>query len=102
MLGFYGNDCVSDYVRKKGTWEHLACVYDKASQTQTIVVDGVVVKSCTGKSPFLGEDMVNLGDWENSQKLWKGKIKIVKIFNRALTAEQIDDMLQGNKLAFLV
>ena len=90
-MGFYSNDCASDYVRKKATWEHVAFVYDKAAQTQTIMVNGAVVKTCTGKRPFLGTDTVYLGRWK-SGNLWNGKIKKATIFNMALTADQIDAM----------
>ena len=98
MMGFYENDCESNHDRKKATWERVAFVYDKKAQTQTIVVDGAVVERCTGRPPFVGEDMVNLGKWgSNNPRLWKGKIKNVKIFDTALTADAINDMLQGNK-----
>ena len=91
FMGFYDNDCTSDYVRKKGTWERVAFVYDKAAQTQTIVVDGAVVKTCTDKRPFLGTGMVYLGKWKEGN-LWNGKIKNATIFNMTLTADQIDAM----------
>ena len=90
-MGFYDNDCASGYVRKRATWEHVAFVYDKASQTQTIMVNGAVVKTCTGKRPFLGTATVYLGRWK-SGALWNGKIKKATIFNMALTADQIDAM----------
>ena len=93
MMGFYGNDCESNHDRKKATWERVAFVYDKSAQTQTIIVDGVVVKKCIGTTPFMGKDTVTLGEWLKG-RLWKGKIKNAKIFNKAVPADEIDVILQ--------
>ena len=90
-MGFYNNDCISDHDRKKGTWEHVAFVYDKKAKTQTIVVDGAVVIMCLGKTHFEGTDMVDLGSWGHQRK-WSGKISNVNIFNTALTADRINAM----------
>ena len=90
MMGFYENDCESNHDRKKATWERVAFVYDKKAQTQTIVVDGAVVITCTDKTHFEGTDTVYLGRWGNGLGEWKGQISNVKIFNRALTTDQID------------
>merc|ERR1712224_1155542 len=93
-MGFYDNDCEgSQYVRKKGTWERVAFVYDKATQTQTIVVNGVTVGRCTGRGPFVGTDTVLLGAWAGG-RLWKGQIKNVKFFSKALSTEKADMILQ--------
>ena len=100
MMGFYENDCKSDHHRKKGIWEAVAFVYDKAAKTQTIVVNGAVVKTCADRAPFEGTDTVYLGRWATDRGEWKGQISNVKIFNRALTAAQIDAM-QGKKCTFL-
>merc|ERR1712224_481502 len=94
MMGFYHNDCLAGrYVRKKGAWERVAFVYDKVTQTQTIVVDGVTEVSSSGHMPFVGTDTVYLGTWAGG-RLWKGKIKNVKFFNKALSAETADMILQ--------
>ena len=90
-MGFWDNDCKSEHVRKKAAWERVAFVYDKAAQTQSIMVDGALVKRCTDKTPFLGTATVNLGKWLDG-RLWKGKIKNVKLFNKALPLAQIDAM----------
>ena len=91
MMGFYDNDCGSNYVRKKGVWERVAFVYNKTAHTQTILVDGAVVKMCRGRTPFLGAGTVYLGRWSEG-RLWNGKIKNATIFNEALTADQIGAM----------
>ena len=96
MMGFFRNACRSTRVRKKGTWERVAFVYDKAAKTQTIVVDGTVVKTCTDSAPFAGTGTVYLGRWGRDRGEWKGRIADVKIFNRALTTEQIHAM-KGNE-----
>ena len=89
-MGFYYNDCPSHYVRKKGKWERIAFVYDRVAQTQTIVVDGVMRTRCIYRGPFLGTGTVSLGAWAGKYRLWEGKIKNVKFFNKALSAETID------------
>ena len=97
MMGFYHNDCVGGlYVRKKGAWERVAFVYDKVAQTQTIVVNGVIVGRHTARPPFVGTDTVYLGTWAEG-RLWKGTIKNVKFFNKALSPEEADMILQRNQ-----
>ena len=96
-MGFYANDCTSNTLRKKDTWVHVAFVYDNAGKTQTIVVDGNSVHTCSNKAAFVGTATVYLGRWkEASETTWQGKISNVKIFNTALTITQIKAM-QCNK-----
>lgn len=102
MMSFYGVNCESDHARRKGTWERVAFVYDKNAKTQTIIVDGFVVKKCTDMEPFLGKDTVLLGQWLDGDRKWEGKIKKVQIFNQALSADRINALLQGNTWALLL
>ena len=62
----------------------VAFVYNETAAAQSIVVDGVVVKRCTGKIPFAGTGIVQLG------RNWRGKISYAKIFNRALSTYEIE------------
>ena len=95
MMGFFENDCVSDHDHKRGIWESVAFVYDKAARTQTIVVNGAVVKTCRGSAPFQGTGTVYLGRWFHGE--WKGQMSNVKMFNRALTTNQIDAMQRNEQ-----
>ena len=96
-MGFYYNDCTSNTLRRKDTWVHVAFVYNKADKTQTIVVDGNGVTTCSNKAPFVGTDTVYLGRWKaESATTWQGKISNVNIFNTALTIAQIN-AIQCNK-----
>ena len=85
------NDCTSNTLRKKDTWVHVAFVYHQLDKTQTIVVDGNIVKTCPESDAFMGTGTVYLGRWRNdATTTWQGKIWNAKIFNRALTIAEIN------------
>ena len=94
-VGFWNNDCAQIYASTRGVWEHVAFVYDKTAQTQTVLVNGVMRKQCESQAPYTGTNTVYLGAFFDEHRHWIGKIKDVKIFNRALPGEEIDSIAQG-------
>ena len=95
-MGFYANDCPSHYTRKKGKWERVAFVYDRAARTHTIVVNGVTMDKCGGRAAFTGTGIVYLGKLGTTNSNWHGQIKNVKIFNVALSPDKIENAMRGN------
>ncbi|MDJ0898785.1 MAG: hypothetical protein QNJ55_08230, partial [Xenococcus sp. MO_188.B8] len=89
-MGFFSNDTTGKTVLKTGEWYHLAWRYDDSKQEQAIFVNGQLDISRTGKSPFQGTGTVNIGRWR-SGTYFNGQIAEVRIWNVALSAEQILD-----------
>lgn len=82
----------------KNLWKHVAFVYDIERTEARIYVDGELGQTCTGISPWavLGSPAVavaRLGYWPDpsADANWKGYIRDTKIYNKALTAEAINE-----------
>eukprot|EP01047_Picozoa_sp_COSAG01_P013358 COSAG01_NODE_624_length_14732_cov_58.900772_2_plen_2421_part_00 len=107
FMGFFGMDCGSSAVSRKGRWEHVAFVYNKDAQTQQIYVNGVLEGTCANRKPFTGTGVVKLGQWSGNKWTstnWIGSIKDAAIYNRALTTQEIIDisMLQKSTNSSIV
>jgi len=94
-MGFYGNDCGSSATSNKNRWEHVAFVYNKATRTQEIYVNGRRVRRCTGKASYRGTTKIRIGQWGNRNR-WVGQIKDARIFNWALSAAEISGAVAGS------
>jgi hypothetical protein len=77
-----------------GTWVFLAVVYNQASQTTTIYVDG---QSFTKTNSVLGtgNPFVNIGRNPGFKTFFDGTIDNVFIYEGALSASEIDAIRQG-------
>ena len=53
-LGFYNNDLDSSTIIQIFTWYHVAFVYDNASTTQKIYLNGILDRSRSGASSYQG------------------------------------------------
>lgn len=97
VVGYDGSDCKSSAARKKGVWQRVAFVYNKAKQTQSVIVDGVVAGQCTGRKPFGGTGEVFIGQGFEPASRWKGEIKQVEIYNHALSQAMINKKMSSGK-----
>lgn len=79
------------------TWYHVAVTYDAATTTMKLYKNGALVASNTNVAPFNNGNMVRLGSFDNGTNLLNGKLDEVKIWNRVLSACE----LQYNKDAEL-
>ena len=73
-----------------GAWYHVACVWD--GTYQTLYVNGAPVASNTYWGSFYsGQWMIVVGDcqWENSYYPFGGQVDDVRVYENALTADQV-------------
>ncbi|WP_424094377.1 LamG domain-containing protein [Moorena producens] len=87
-LGFYNNDTSANKEISENSWYHITWRYHKDNQEQAIFVDGVLDNSDTNHTAFQGNGIVRIGRWL-SGNYFKGKIAHVRIYNKALSPEEI-------------
>jgi len=78
------------------TWYHLACTYD--GYTMRIYINGVEDSFCSKNGPIPTNNFnLNIGRKSKSAyDLYKGLIDEVKIYNRALSHEEIIQLISAN------
>jgi PKD repeat protein len=75
---------------KANTWTHLAATYDGASATQRLYVNGTQVASRAQTGSLTVSDRVlRIGGNSVWSEFFKGHIDEVRVYNRALKAEEI-------------
>ena len=79
-----------------GNGHYLTWVYDATAQTQTLFVNGVQDAQGTGKSAFVGNDVVNVGRWLGN-RYFDGLIDEAAIFGGVLTATEIADIYNAGR-----
>ena len=87
-MGFHGNDLAGNAELKEGIWYQIVWRYTKSRKEQAIFINGKLDASITGHTSFEGTHDVNIGRWEKYH-YFKGKIANVRIWNVALSNEQI-------------
>ena len=94
FLSFYYADCLSSKNLSVSTWTHLAYVYDYASNTMTLYVNGYVDTSCAAPSPFQGAPTASLyiGGISVLSMYYSGLIDQLSIVTQAKSASEILDM----------
>jgi hypothetical protein len=80
-----------------GGWHHIVAVYDgtqSAANRVSIYIDGVAVATTvTGTIPTTGLNAASplkIGDFNGLNRTWNGSIDHFKLFNRALSAVEVD------------
>ncbi|WP_424101523.1 hemopexin repeat-containing protein [Moorena producens] len=94
-MGFFNNDTPGSTPIKSGNY--YSCVtwrYDKNKKEQTIFLNGIYDARSVGRKPFHGTGKLNIGSWA-SKRYFNGKIDEVRIYDRALSDEEIKQ-LAGN------
>jgi uncharacterized coiled-coil protein SlyX len=79
------------------SWHHVAAVFTGGSKSK-IYVDGVLQASSVNTMPLSINPTGDLyigrgGDTEVLEKKWQGKLDEVRILNRALSAEEVNNLL---------
>lgn len=85
-------------------WHHVVGTYNQGTLTSTLYVDGVlkkqqVVSGC-GATPSISWAAASfkIGGQSTSQRLFRGDIDEVAIYNRALTADEVRDRYLGHAI----
>jgi len=98
-FGFLNNDLdapAGTFVM--GQWNHVVLTYDAVTNARKIYLNGGEAKaSDTSASDFIGNTALNIGRWirNGGDQYWTGRIDDLKIYNRALTLEEVDDLAEG-------
>ena len=79
-----------------GQWSHITGVYDS---TDTAYIDGSVVGTLSASSQrtFTGGDGLDIGSLGNSLEFYDGGIDDVRIYNRALTSSEINQIITNTQ-----
>jgi hypothetical protein len=84
------------------TWYHIICVFDDTADTMTIYVNGALENQLTGVNTNPGEPdhEINIGGRRDAGGQFDGLIDEVKIWNYALTSEQVRTEYAGGAVRF--
>ncbi len=94
--GGYGDDVSKDGFWQVGVWHHICLTYD--GTTARLYADGAEVVS-TGKAWNLAPGGARIGQQVNNlSEFWDGAIDDVRVYNVALTPEQIKEVMRGDPL----
>ncbi|MCU0913038.1 MAG: hypothetical protein MUC88_00570 [Planctomycetes bacterium] len=92
--GGYGDDVSKDAFWEIGVWHHICVTYD--GTTAQLYADGVEVASAA-KTWNLVPSRACIGRQVNTLvEFWDGRIDDVRVYNVALTPEQIHEILRGD------
>jgi hypothetical protein len=96
-LGFCGNDIGGNTVINSGTWYHLAYVYNATGGVQSIYVNGVLDVSGGGHAALTADNPFRIGAFNNTGSgAFDGRIDEVTLWNSALTASQINTIMNSS------
>lgn len=96
-FGFFGDDLNSSAgVITFGQWNHVVMNYDFGLDKSRIYVNGLEVKNGSN-GPFEGiNPLLGIGSWITGE-YFSGIIDDVRIYNRALSAQEIKDLYNATK-----
>ncbi len=96
-FGFFGNDVdASAGTFVMNQWNHVVLTYDAATNARKIYLNGGAAKaSDTAAADFSGDTTLNIGRWTLGSQYWKGRVDDLKIYNRALTQDEVTDIAEG-------
>ncbi|GAN31510.1 LamG-like jellyroll fold domain-containing protein [Candidatus Brocadia sinica] len=88
---------VKDLVNSVGSWYHVAGTYNKATGEQKLYVNGQLVNTRIHPAgntvvPLTWYSDMRIGHSMNGNGYFNGKIDGVKIYNRALTDQEVQDL----------
>ena len=101
-FGNYGDDITTSAgVLQPDAWNHVVVTYDYNSDTSAIYVDGNLVISGNSGPYQGGFTTATIGKWNvsfQSQEHFKGLFDDMRIYNRALSAEEVKELSHGELL----
>jgi len=95
-----GGGVTSTTVAQSDEWYHLAGAFDIGTGQSKLYVNGALEATATGLSSALYMGPLNWGAWTNNQRYFPGVMDDIRIYKRALTAEQIQGLVNGQEPAF--
>ena len=101
VVGINSNLCLSSLMPTDGKWHHLYTEYNSNTAQQRMYIDGILECQIPATIDITG-NLLRLGfsfksDAYNSERFLKGAIDEVRIYNRALSEDEIIELYeQGN------
>jgi hypothetical protein len=95
------NDKYSTFSFSTNTWYQVAAVYSKSAKTVSFYVNGSFTNTETyGNPPSITNTGFKMGSWDGTGRFFSGKIGLVRIYHRALSASEIQTNFNGSKSRF--
>ena len=86
------NDKLADFTFAINTWYHIAAVLSNNSQRVSFYVNGSLVNHeyySGNLTPTVKSTTLKLGTWNADSRFYKGKIGLIRIYQRALSSAEI-------------
>ena len=97
-----GQAISSTYNFTTNTWYQVAAVYSKSLGQVSFYVNGTLTNTVnlTGSIPTITNSSLKMGSWNGNDRFFNGKIGLVRIYNSALSASDIQTNFNGSKTRF--
>jgi hypothetical protein len=96
-----GGGVTSTTVAQSEEWYHLTATFDTAKAESNLYVNGTLEATSTGLSTALYVGPLNWGAWTSNQRFFNGVMDDIRVYSRALTAGQVQDLANGIPPTFL-
>ena len=94
------SDKYSTYNFNTNTWYQVAAVYSKSAKTISFYVNGTLTNTENYNSPpSITNTNLKMGAWDGS-RFFVGKMGLIRIYNSALTSQEILTNFNGSKSRF--
>jgi hypothetical protein len=89
-FGFYSNDLDANGVVSNSNWYNVMCWYDYSTDNAKIYVNGSQVASSSA-GPFIQSSAnIGVGYWiSRNTQYFKGNIAVTRVYDRALTSDEV-------------
>ncbi len=95
------SDKYSTFSFSTNTWYQVAAVYSKSEKSVSFYVNGTFTNTETyGNPPSISNTGFKMGSWDGSGRFFSGKMGLVRIYHRALSASEIQTNFNGSKTRF--
>lgn len=85
------------------TWKHVVFTFDNTSKAAVLYVDGTAVSSSTQSGRQYSGMTLRIGahEWAGSPvSFWNGRIAMVRVYNSAITAQDVSDRFSATSSRF--
>lgn len=97
-----GQNISSTYNFTTNTWYQVAAVYSKSLGRVSFYVNGTLTNTVnlSGSTPTITNSTLKMGSWDGNSRFFNGKIGLIRIYNSALTSQEILTNFNGSKSRF--
>ena len=96
-----GGGVTSTTAAEPDEWYHLTGTFDVEAAESSIYVNGAQEATASGLSGSLYVGPLNWGAWTDSERFFPGAMDDIRIYDRVLTEPQIQELMDGEELAFV-